>query len=142
MVVTHFRSKEQVQGSAKSQARSVRLEGIDPTVRFSTTKADAARKALGQMVGIAFHEIDGFLLGMIALDRAHVFSMRSLSALSTLEEIRAILFSSMQVLGDPSKAANPADIVALMHNIDRLNTIAQQEIDLLNSACKEAGTDA
>ena len=89
------------------------------------------RSVLRQLVGVRFAEINKFLHAFDHPDEAHDFPRRTLEALSNLADIRAVMFGSQAVLGDPGKTADEGDIAALHENVQVLTALAHKEMTVI-----------
>jgi hypothetical protein len=98
---------------------------------LSDVNAQLNRFVLRQLVGVRFAEINKFLHSFYNADEAHDFPSRTLEALNNLADIRAVMFGSQEVLGDPGKTADEGDMAALHENIQVLTAFAHKEMTVI-----------
>jgi hypothetical protein len=106
--------------------------------RLTRVEVPATREGMGKLALLRRQELEGFVEGLFGDKESLDLPKRAHKALDILAEIRVMLEAARELADDPSKPAEPADVVATLGHFREITRIAEHEIHEAVLSCTRA----
>jgi hypothetical protein len=104
-------------------------------IRFEVAQT---REGVKHLALVRRQELEGFVEGLFGAEKHIDLPERAHKAIGELADIRAMLAGAIDLLDDPSKAAEPDDLKGLVRNFQEISVILETEMNKAILSCTRA----
>lgn len=106
--------------------------------RLTRFEVTASRQALHDLAQRRAQELKGFVDGLFGPEQEMLLPQKAHDSVVVLAELYEMFVGAAELLADPAKPAPVQELKALLHNLQHLTLIADEQINRAVQSCKRA----